>query len=154
MVVAGARPNFMKIAPLLREMRTRDDFNPFVVHTGQHYDAAMSEEFFHDLGIPAPDANLGVGSGSHAAQTAQVLTRIEPLLTGGRPEAVVVVGDVNSTLAASLAAVKLGIPVAHVEAGLRSFDRSMPEEINRLLTDRVARWLFTTEPAAEENLRR
>ncbi len=154
LVVAGARPNFMKVAPLLREMHSREAFNPFLVHTGQHYDAAMSDEFFHDLGIPEPDANLGVGSGSHAAQTAQVLSRIEPLLTGGRPDAVVVVGDVNSTLAASLAAVKLGIPVAHVEAGLRSFDRSMPEEINRLLTDSVSQWLFTTELAAEENLRR
>jgi UDP-N-acetylglucosamine 2-epimerase (non-hydrolysing) len=114
----------------------------------------MSEQFFRDLGIPTPDVNLGVGSASHAAQTAEVLRRIEPVLLEVRPDAVVVVGDVNSTLAATLAAVKLGIPVAHVEAGLRSFDRSMPEEINRVLTDAVSDWLFTTEPAAQENLER
>jgi UDP-N-acetylglucosamine 2-epimerase (non-hydrolysing) len=154
MLVAGARPNFMKIAPLLRELRARDGPGATLVHTGQHYDRTMSESFFADLGIPEPDVNLGVGSGSHAAQTAEVLRRIEPVLEERAPAAVIVVGDVNSTLAAALAAVKLGIPVAHVEAGLRSFDRSMPEEINRVLTDAISRWLFTTEAAAEQNLRR
>lgn len=154
MAVAGARPNFMKIAPLLRELRSREGFETTLVHTGQHYDAAMSDSFFRDLGIPDPDVNLGVGSGSHAAQTAEVLSKIEPLLVEQRPDALMVVGDVNSTLAATLAAVKLGIPVAHVEAGLRSFDRGMPEEINRLMTDAVSHWLFTTEPAAAENLAR
>jgi UDP-N-acetylglucosamine 2-epimerase (non-hydrolysing) len=154
LLVAGARPNFMKIAPLLRELRARPAFETCLVHTGQHYDAAMSEGFFRDLGIPEPDLNLGVGSGPHGAQTAQVLQKMEAILEERRPDALVVVGDVNSTLAASLAAVKLGIPVAHVEAGLRSFDRTMPEEINRLLTDAISDWLFVTEPAGEENLRR
>jgi UDP-N-acetylglucosamine 2-epimerase (non-hydrolysing) len=144
----------MKIAPLLRELRVRPAFEACLVHTGQHYDAAMSEGFFRDLGIPEPDVNLGVGSGSHGAQTAKVLEKMEAILQERRPDALVVVGDVNSTLAASLAAVKLGIPVAHVEAGLRSFDRTMPEEINRLLTDAISDWLFVTEPAGEENLRR
>ncbi len=152
--VAGARPNFMKVAPLLRELRAGGGFHVLLVHTGQHYDASMSDDFFRDLALPEPDVNLGVGSASHAEQTAQILSRIEPLLVEQRPDAVIVVGDVNSTLAATLAAVKLGIPVAHVEAGLRSFDRSMPEEINRLLTDSVCQWLFTTEPSANENLRR
>ncbi len=152
--VAGARPNFMKIAPLMREFGTRDTFEPFLVHTGQHYDARMSDNFFRDLGIPAPDINLGVGSGSHGEQTGQVLMKLEGVLQAERPDAVLVVGDVNSTLAATLAAVKLGIPVAHVEAGLRSRDRRMPEELNRLMTDVVATWLFTTEPEAEENLLR
>jgi UDP-N-acetylglucosamine 2-epimerase (non-hydrolysing) len=154
LVVAGARPNFMKIAPLLREMMGRADFAPFLVHTGQHYDAAMSESFFRDLGIPEPDANLGVGSGTHGEQTAQVLVKIERLITERRPDALLVVGDVNSTLAATLAAVKLGVPVAHVEAGLRSGDRSMPEEINRILTDAVSNWLFVTEEDGRANLLR
>lgn len=154
LAVAGARPNFMKIAPLLRELRTREGVEAFLVHTGQHYDAAMSESFFEELGIAPPDANLGVGSGSHAAMTAEVLRRIEPILEEQRPDALLVVGDVNSTIAASLAAVKLGVPVAHVEAGLRSFDRGMPEEINRVLTDAISQWLFVTEPSGEENLRR
>ena len=152
LAVAGARPNFMKIAPLLEELRSRDCFETLLVHTGQHYDAAMSESFFRDLGIPEPDVNLGVGSGSHGEQTAEVLRKIEQLLEEKRPDVVVVVGDVNSTLAATLAAVKLEIPVAHVESGLRSFDRKMPEEINRVMTDVVSEWLFTTEPAAELNL--
>lgn len=152
LAVAGARPNFMKIAPLLRELRARPGCEAVLVHTGQHYDTAMSERFFSELGIPEPDVNLGVGSGSHAAQTAEVLRRIEEVLLEKRPDAVVVVGDVNSTLAAAIAAVKLGIPVAHVEAGLRSFDRTMPEEINRVLTDQISHWLFTTEPQAETNL--
>jgi UDP-N-acetylglucosamine 2-epimerase (non-hydrolysing) len=151
-VVAGARPNFMKIAPLLREMRSRNRFDVILVHTGQHYDVAMSDSFFADLGIPAPDVNLGVGSGSHGEQTAAVLRGIEAILIREHPDALLVVGDVNSTIAAALAAAKLGIPVAHVEAGLRSFDRSMPEEINRVLTDQISDWLFTTEADAETNL--
>jgi len=155
LAVAGARPNFMKIAPLMHEFARRPGrFEPILVHTGQHYDKAMSDSFFRDLGIPEPDVNLGVGSGTHGQQTAQVLVKIEELLLARRPHAVLVVGDVNSTLAATLAAVKLDIPVAHVEAGLRSWDRKMPEEINRVLTDSVSHWLFTTEPSAEENLLR
>lgn len=155
LAVAGARPNFMKIAPLMHEFAKRPKrFEPILVHTGQHYDKAMSDSFFHDLGIPEPDVNLGVGSGTHGEQTAQVLTKIETLLMERRPHAVLVVGDVNSTLAATLAAIKLHIPVAHVEAGLRSGDREMPEELNRVLTDSVSHWLFTTEAAAQENLQR
>ena len=155
LAVAGARPNFMKIAPLMKELSRRADrFEPILVHTGQHYDQAMSDSFFRDLGIPEPDVNLGVGSGSHGAQTAQVLSKIEELLIEREPHGVLVVGDVNSTLAATLAAVKLHIPVAHVEAGLRSWDREMPEEINRVLTDSVSHWLFTTEAEAETNLLR
>ena len=155
LVVAGARPNFMKIAPLMKVLAKRADrFEPTLVHTGQHYDQAMSESFFRDLGIPEPDVNLGVGSGTHGEQTAQVLMKIEKLLIERKPHVVLVVGDVNSTLAATLAAVKLHIPVAHVEAGLRSGDREMPEEINRVLTDSVSHWLFTTEAAAETNLLR
>lgn len=153
-VVAGARPNFMKIAPLMRELARRGRFETCLVHTGQHYDRAMSDSFFRELGIPEPDVNLGVGSGSHAQMTGQVLMAMESVLLERHPDAVVVVGDVNSTVAATLAAVKLEIPVAHVEAGLRSFDRSMPEEINRLMTDVVSQWLFTTEPSGEENLLR
>ncbi len=152
--VAGARPNFMKIAPLLRELQARPRFETLLVHTGQHYDAAMSSNFFRDLGIREPDVNLEVGSGSQAEQTAEVLRKIEAVLLRERPDAVVVVGDVNSTLAATLAAAKLCIPVAHVEAGLRSFDRTMPEEVNRLVTDVLARWLFTSEPSGDENLAR
>ena len=154
LAVAGARPNFTKIAPLLRELGGRPHFHSFLVHTGQHYDAAMSENFFRDLGIPEPDVNLGVGSGSHGQQTAHVLMKIEAILMEQRPDVVLVVGDVNSTLAATLAAVKLNIPVAHVEAGLRSGDREMPEEINRILTDSISTWLFTTEPSGDENLAR
>lgn len=155
LAVAGARPNFMKIAPLMKELlRRADRFEPILVHTGQHYDQAMSESFFRDLAIPEPDVNLGVGSGTHAEQTAQVLVAIEKLLLERRPDVVLVVGDVNSTIAATLAAVKLHVPVAHVESGLRSGDRAMPEEINRILTDAVSDWLFTTEPAAEANLLR
>jgi UDP-N-acetylglucosamine 2-epimerase (non-hydrolysing) len=153
-IVAGARPNFMKVAPLMWEIGRRPHVEAFLVHTGQHYDQAMSELFFEQLGIPRPDANLGVGSGSHAVQTAEVMRRFEPLVVEQRPDAVVVVGDVNSTIACALTAVKLGVPVAHVEAGLRSFDRSMPEEINRVLTDAISRWLFVTESSGLENLRR
>ena len=152
--VAGARPNFMKVAPLLRELRSRSGFDARLVHTGQHYDPAMSDEFFRDLAIPTPDHHLAVGSSPHGEQTAQVMSSIEPIMLEQKPHAVVVVGDVNSTLAATIVAVKLGIPVAHVEAGLRAFDRSMPEEINRILTDAVSHWLFTTERAGDENLLR
>jgi len=151
-VVAGARPNFVKVAPVIRALRSRG-LEIRLVHTGQHYDEAMSQAFFRDLGIPRPDVDLGVGSGSHGAQTAAVLEAFEADLMKVRPDAVVVVGDVNSTLAASLAAVKLGVKVAHVEAGLRSFDRTMPEEINRLLTDRISEWLFVTEASGVQNLK-
>jgi len=155
LAVAGARPNFMKIAPLMHEFARRPDrFEPILVHTGQHYDQKMSDSFFRDLGIPEPDVNLGVGSGSHGHQTAQVLMKIEDLLIERKPHVVLVVGDVNSTVAATLAAIKLDIPVAHVESGLRSGDRKMPEELNRILTDSVSEWLFTTEASAEENLLR
>ncbi len=154
LAVAGARPNFMKVAPLLRELRRRPGVTADLVHTGQHYDERMSELFFDELAIPRPVADLGVGSGSHAVQTAEVMRRFEPVLLERRPDAVIVVGDVNSTLACALVAVKLGVPIAHVEAGLRSFDRSMPEEINRVLTDAVSDWLFVSEPSGVENLRR
>ncbi|MBM4384846.1 MAG: UDP-N-acetylglucosamine 2-epimerase (non-hydrolyzing) [Deltaproteobacteria bacterium] len=152
--VAGARPNFMKVAPLLRALGGSGRFASFLVHTGQHYDEAMSESFFRELGIARPDVNLGVGSGSHAAMTAEVLRQIEPILVEQEPDALLVVGDVNSTLAAALAASKLGVRIAHVEAGLRSGDRAMPEEINRVLTDAISDWLFVTEPAGRENLLR
>ncbi|MDQ3331568.1 MAG: UDP-N-acetylglucosamine 2-epimerase, partial [Planctomycetota bacterium] len=125
-VVCGARPNFMKIAPIMWAIQKRADMSAVLVHTGQHYDRKMSELFFEELRIPAPDVNLGVGSGSHAAQTADVMKKIEPILIEERPDATLVVGDVNSTVACALTSVKLGIPVAHVEAGLRSGDRSMP----------------------------
>jgi UDP-N-acetylglucosamine 2-epimerase (non-hydrolysing) len=154
LTVAGARPNFVKIAPLIHEMRRHADLEPLLVHTGQHYDPMMSGQFFAELDIPPADFNLGVGSGSHAVQTAEVMRRLEPVLLSTRPDVLVVVGDVNSTLAAALVAVKLGIPVAHVEAGLRSFDRGMPEEINRLLTDAVSELLFVTEESGRENLLR
>src|SRR5580693_3870367 len=150
--IVGARPNLPKIAPLMREMQRHPEIEPILVHTGQHYDAALSDIFFRQMGIPAPRVNLEVGSGSHAVQTAEVLKRIEPVLLEYQPDLVLVVGDVNSTIAVSLAAVKLGIPVAHVEAGLRSFDRSMPEEINRILTDALADYLFVTEEDAIQHL--
>jgi UDP-N-acetylglucosamine 2-epimerase (non-hydrolysing) len=150
--IVGARPNLPKIAPLIREMRHHREIQSILVHTGQHYDEALSAIFFRQMGIPTPDINLEVGSGSHASQTAEVLKRIEPVLIGQKPDIVVVVGDVNSTLAVSLAASKLGIPIAHVEAGLRSFDRSMPEEINRIVTDALAEYLFVTEEDAIEHL--
>src|SRR5438874_10277592 len=144
----------MKIAPLMWELRRREGVTSWLVHTGQHYDERMSRQFFEELHIPRPDVDLGVGSGSHAVQTAEVMKRFEPVLLEQRPDAVLVVGDVNSTIACALTAVKLGIPVAHVEAGLRSFDRTMPEEINRLLTDAIADWLFVTEESGRENLLR
>jgi UDP-N-acetylglucosamine 2-epimerase (non-hydrolysing) len=153
-VVAGARPNFMKVAPLMWEVGRRADVEACLVHTGQHYDQKMSELFFEQLQIPRPDVNLDVGSGSHAVQTAEVMKRFEPVVREQTPDAVVVVGDVNSTIACALTAVKLGVPVAHVEAGLRSFDRTMPEEINRILTDAISQWLFVTERGAIDNLRR
>lgn len=151
--VVGARPNFMKIAPLIGEMRRHKGITPLLVHTGQHYDAAMAGQFFQDLEIPLPDISLEVGSGSHAYQTAEVMKRLEPILEREKPDYVLVVGDVNSTLAAAITAAKLQIPVVHVEAGLRSFDRSMPEEINRILTDVISAHLFVTEKSAVENLR-
>jgi UDP-N-acetylglucosamine 2-epimerase (non-hydrolysing) len=151
--VVGARPNYMKIAPLVREMAKHTaDFAQMLVHTGQHYDDNMSQIFFDELEMPRPDINLEVGSGSHAWQTAQVMLRFEPLLAQFQPDWVIVPGDVNSTLACALVGSKLGIKIAHVEAGLRSFDRSMPEEINRVLTDQIADLLLTTSRDADENL--
>jgi len=151
--VVGARPNFMKVAPIVAAMRRRPaKFLPLVVHTGQHYDASMSDSFFRDLELPQPDTHLGVGSASHAAQTAAVMERFEPVVLSEKPDWVLVVGDVNSTIACALVSVKLGVKVAHVEAGLRSRDRSMPEEINRLLTDQIADLLFTPSQDANENL--
>src|SRR3984957_1543557 len=152
--VAGARPNFMKIAPLMWELRRRPGVSSYLVHTGQHYDERMSKLFFEELNIPRPDIDLGVGSGSHAVQTAEVMKRFEPVVIERKPDAVVVVGDVNSTIACALTAVKLGVPVAHVEAGLRSNDRTMPEEINRILTDAISRWLLVSEPSGIDNLSR
>lgn len=152
MTVAGARPNFIKIAPLADQIGLREGIDHFLVHTGQHYDTNLSHLFFEQLGIPEPDINLEVGSGSHAVQTAQIMKAFEPVLCEQRPDCVIVVGDVNSTIACTLVAVKLGVPVAHVEAGLRSFDRTMPEEINRVLTDRIADYLFVTEQSGVDNL--
>jgi UDP-N-acetylglucosamine 2-epimerase (non-hydrolysing) len=153
-IVAGARPNFMKVAPIAAAMRRRpEEFQTLLVHTGQHYDSAMSEAFFRDLEMPMPDVYLAVGSGSHAAQTASVMQAFEPVVIEHQPDWVIVVGDVNSTLACALVCAKLGIKVAHVEAGLRSRDRTMPEEINRLLTDQIAELLLTPSTDAVENLR-
>lgn len=152
--VVGARPNFMKIAPIMRVMlRRRKDFLPLLVHTGQHYDFAMSNSFFNDLEIPKPDFYLGVGSASHAVQTAKIMIAFEKVVTQEKPDWVIVVGDVNSTVACSLVCAKLGIKVAHVEAGLRSRDRTMPEEINRIVTDAISDLLFTTCEEANENLK-
>ena len=151
--VVGARPNFMKVAPIVAAMKKRPDrFQPLVVHTGQHYDASMSDAFFVDLELPEPDIHLGVGSGTHAVQTAAVMERFEPVIVEQKPDWVLVVGDVNSTIACALVCVKLGIKVAHVEAGLRSRDRTMPEEINRLLTDQIADLLLTPSEDADQNL--
>ena len=152
--VCGTRPNIMKIASLMRAYEAKKGFEALILHTGQHYDASLSDQFFADLGLPRPDVNLGVGSGSQAAQTAEIMKRFEPVVLEHRPDWVVVVGDVNSTLACGLAAAKLGVRVAHVEAGLRSFDRSMPEEINRVVVDAVADRLFVSEPSGVDNLRR
>jgi len=152
MSIVGARPNMMKIAPLMAELRLDRDVEPILVHTGQHYDYSMSQVFFDQLRMPQPDFNLGVGSGKHHEQTAEIMRRFGELVESHRPDMVVVAGDVNSTVACALVAARESIPVAHVEAGLRSFDRSMPEELNRILTDRLADLLFTTEESAHLHL--
>jgi UDP-N-acetylglucosamine 2-epimerase (non-hydrolysing) len=152
--VVGARPNFMKVAPIVEAMKRRaEEFAPLVVHTGQHYDAQMSDAFFRDLGLPRPDVYLGIGPGSHAVQTAAVMQSFEPVVLEQKPDWVLVVGDVNSTIACALVCAKLQVKVAHVEAGLRSRDRTMPEEINRLLTDQIADLLLTPSQDADENLK-
>lgn len=150
--VAGARPNFMKIAPLMRVFKERPEFEPILVHTGQHYDEKMSGLFFRELEIPLPDANLGVGGGSHAVATAETMKAFERVCVDQKPDVVLVVGDVNGTLACALVAVKLGIPTVHVEAGLRSGDRTMPEEINRIVVDSIADVLFCTEKSGVKHL--
>jgi UDP-N-acetylglucosamine 2-epimerase (non-hydrolysing) len=153
-LVAGARPNFMKIAPIVRALQAQEVLSFKIIHTGQHYDREMNDVFFEELGIPQPDVFMAAGGGSHAQQTAKIMVAFEELCVADRPAAVLVVGDVNSTLACSIVAKKLVIPVAHVEAGLRSGDMAMPEEINRLVTDSISDWFFATEPAAVEHLRR
>lgn len=153
-LVAGARPNFMKLAPVVRALAKHQAFACRIVHTGQHYDASMSDVFFQELGIPKPTVHLDVGSGSHGAQTARILERYEAHLVANPAAATVVFGDVNSTIACALAAAKLSVPVVHVEAGLRSFDRAMPEEINRVLTDAISDLLLVSEPSGVENLQR
>ncbi|MEW6380572.1 MAG: UDP-N-acetylglucosamine 2-epimerase (non-hydrolyzing) [bacterium] len=152
--VVGARPNFMKAAPVIAALDQYNGFRQTLVHTGQHYDTNMSDIFFHQLGIPKADFNLEVGSGSHAQQTSQIICRFEPVVLEQKPDLVLVYGDVNSTVSAAIVCTKIGIPVGHVEAGLRSFDRTMPEEINRLLTDQMADLLFTSSIDGNENLRR
>lgn len=152
--VVGARPNFMKAAPVVKALAAWPEVRQSIVHTGQHYDANMSDVFFQQLGIPAPDVNLQVGSGSHAQQTAAIMMKFEAVVLENKPDVVVVYGDVNSTIAAALVCAKLLIPVVHVEAGLRSLDRTMPEEINRILTDQIADLLFTPSEDGNENLRR
>src|ERR1700689_1587600 len=152
MSIVGARPNMMKIAPLLAELRLHKEIEPVLVHTGQHYDYSMSQVFFDQLHMPHPHYNLEVGSGTHYTQTAEIISRFGKLVQQDRPDMVLVAGDVNSTIACALVAAKERIPIAHVEAGLRSFDRSMPEEINRILTDALADVLFTTEESAGRNL--
>ena len=154
MNVTGARPNMMKVSPLIDEMRRHKGLNPILLHTGQHYDEKMSKVFFDDLSLPEPDIYLGVGSGSHAEQAARVMVKFEKVLLSERPDMVLVVGDVNSTMACAITAAKLHIPLAHVEAGLRSFDRRMPEEVNRIITDSVSDYLFTTSEDANVNLKR
>src|SRR3954465_15219042 len=146
-LVAGARPNFMKIAPIVRALQGQNALAFQIIHTGQHYDREMNDVFFEELGIPQPDVFMAAGGGSHAQQTAKIMVGFEDLCAGEPPDAVLVVGDVNSTLACSIVAKKAGIPVAHVEAGLRSGDMMMPEEINRLVTDSISDWFFVTEPA-------
>ena len=153
-LIAAARPNFMKIAPLYHALKQEDWVEPVIVHTGQHYDMNMSEVFFTDLNLPKPHIHLGIGSGSHAEQTGKVMISYEKVVITNRPDLVVVVGDVNSTLACTLASIKLNIPVAHLEAGLRSFDRTMPEEINRLLTDTISDILWTHSVDGDDNLLR
>ena len=153
-LVAGARPNFMKIAPIVRALQAQSALSFKIIHTGQHYDREMNDVFFEELGIPQPDVFMAAGGGSHGQQTAKIMVGFEELCVAERPDAVLVVGDVNSTLACSIVAKKLNIPVAHVEAGLRSGDMSMPEEINRLVTDSISDWFFVTEPAAVGHLKR
>jgi UDP-N-acetylglucosamine 2-epimerase (non-hydrolysing) len=150
--IVGARPNFMKIAPLMEQYKHHSNIEPLLVHTGQHYDEKMSDLFFRQLGIPEPDINLEVGSGTHAFQTAEIMKAFEPVVLEHKLDAVLVVGDVNSTIACGLVAVKLGVKLIHVEAGLRSYDRSMPEEINRVLTDSISDMLFCTEQSGIDNL--
>jgi UDP-N-acetylglucosamine 2-epimerase (non-hydrolysing) len=150
--IVGARPNFVKIAPLMDAYRAHPNIEAMLVHTGQHYDSTMSDLFFRQLGIPQPDLNLGVGSASHAVQTAQIMKAFEPVMLEHKPDVVLVVGDVNSTIACGLVAVKHGAKLAHVEAGLRSFDRTMPEEVNRVLTDAISDFLFCTEQSGMDNL--
>ena len=152
--IVGARPNFMKIAPIMAAYKGCNSIEPLLVHTGQHYDEKMSDLFFSQLEIPEPDINLEVGSATHAAQTAEIMKAFEPVVLKHKPDAVLVVGDVNSTIACGLVAVKLGVKLVHIEAGLRSFDRSMPEEINRLLTDSISDLLFCTEQSGVDNLHR
>jgi UDP-N-acetylglucosamine 2-epimerase (non-hydrolysing) len=152
--IVGARPNFMKVAPVLNALQVRENVRQTLIHTGQHYDVNMSDVFFQQLGIPAPDVNLAVGSGSHAKQTAEIMIRLEPVVLDRQPDLVLVYGDVNSTVATALVCAKLGVQIGHVEAGLRSFDRTMPEEINRLVTDQLADLLFTPSEDGDENLRR
>lgn len=152
--VVGARPNFMKVAPVLNALKSYERVVQTLIHTGQHYDANMSDVFFEQLGLPRPDVNLAVGSGSHARQTAEIMTRFEPVVLERKPDIVLVYGDVNSTAAAALVCAKLGVRVGHVEAGLRSFDRSMPEEINRLVTDQLADVLYTPSEDGDINLQR
>ena len=152
--IVGARPNFMKVAPVLNALSVRENVQQTLIHTGQHYDVKMSDVFFHELGIPSPDVNLAVGSGTHAKQTAEIMIRLEPIVIERAPHIVLVYGDVNSTVATVLVCAKLGVPVGHVEAGLRSFDRTMPEEINRLVTDQLADLLFTPSEDGDENLQR
>lgn len=153
-LVAGARPNFMKIAPIVRALHAHGGLDYKIIHTGQHYDREMNDVFFEELGIPQPDVFMGAGGGSHAQQTAKIMTAFEELCQANKPDAVLVVGDVNSTLACAIVAKKMNVPVAHVEAGLRSGDMTMPEEINRLVTDSIADWFFVTEPSGVEHLRR
>ncbi len=153
-VVVGARPNFMKAAPLIREFRTRGKVDPLLVHTGQHYDENMSKIFFEDLELPEPDLYLGAGSGTHAEQTGKIMVAFEEIVAREKPDIIIVVGDVNSTLACSLVGAKQLVKVAHVESGLRSFDLTMPEEVNRMVTDILSNFCFTTSPEARENLER
>jgi len=152
--IVGARPNFMKAAPVVRALRKFPEFEQILIHTGQHYDANMSDVFFRQLGLPEPNINLAVGSGSHAEQTSKVMARLEPIVLNESPELVLVYGDVNSTVAAALVCSKLGVCMGHVEAGLRCQDRSMPEEINRLVTDQLSDLLFTPSADADRNLRK
>ena len=154
LIVVGTRPNFVKIAPLVEAIKKDKRMKSVLVHTGQHYDLEMSKVFFQELKIPKPDYNLGVGSGSHTWQTTKIMEKLEPLILKEKPDLVIVVGDVNSTLAGALTAAKLWIPVAHIEAGLRSYDKTMPEEINRLLTDHVSDFLFCPTKTAVDNLRK